>query len=56
MLSANGIGPVRTGAVVDVNTGTVLYDHEDATATTPASTTKLATATAALGLLGPRSG
>jgi D-alanyl-D-alanine carboxypeptidase/D-alanyl-D-alanine-endopeptidase (penicillin-binding protein 4) len=54
LLSADGMGPVRTGAVVDVGTGTVLYDHKDGTATTPASTTKLATATAALGTLGPQ--
>ncbi|SEG30449.1 D-alanyl-D-alanine carboxypeptidase / D-alanyl-D-alanine-endopeptidase (penicillin-binding protein 4) [Actinacidiphila yanglinensis] len=53
LLTADGMGPVRTGAVVDVSSGTVLYDHQDGTATTPASTTKLATATAALGVLGP---
>ncbi len=53
LLTADGMGPVRTGAVIDVGSGTVLYDHDDSTATTPASTTKLATATAALGLLGP---
>lgn len=54
LLTAYGMGPVRTGAVIDASTGTVLYDHQDGTATTPASTTKLATATAALGLLGPQ--
>ncbi|BBA98014.1 putative D-alanyl-D-alanine carboxypeptidase [Actinacidiphila reveromycinica] len=53
LLSAYGMGPVRTGVVIDAGTGTVLYDHQDGSATTPASTTKLATATAALGLLGP---
>lgn len=53
LLTAYGMGPVRTGAVIDVSSGSVLYDHQDGTATTPASTTKLATATAALGLLGP---
>jgi D-alanyl-D-alanine carboxypeptidase/D-alanyl-D-alanine-endopeptidase (penicillin-binding protein 4) len=53
LMAAYGMGPVRTGAVIDVTSGRVLYDHKDGTATTPASTTKLATATAALGLLGP---
>lgn len=53
LLTAYGMGPVRTGAVIDVSSGSVLFDHQDGTATTPASTTKLATATAALGLLGP---
>jgi D-alanyl-D-alanine carboxypeptidase/D-alanyl-D-alanine-endopeptidase (penicillin-binding protein 4) len=52
LLDGDGLGSVRTGAVLDVATGTVLYDHHAGTATTPASTTKLATAVAALGLLG----
>lgn len=52
LLDGDGLGSVRTGAVLDVTTGTVLYDHHAGTATTPASTTKLATAVAALGLLG----
>jgi D-alanyl-D-alanine carboxypeptidase/D-alanyl-D-alanine-endopeptidase (penicillin-binding protein 4) len=53
LLSAYGMGSVSTGAVVDASSGTVLYDHDDGSATTPASTTKLATSAAALGLLGP---
>ncbi len=53
LMSAAGLGPVTTGTVVDVRTGQVLYDRRGATATTPASTTKLATAVAALGALGP---
>ncbi|HEY5835271.1 D-alanyl-D-alanine carboxypeptidase/D-alanyl-D-alanine endopeptidase [Streptomyces sp.] len=53
LMVAGGMGPVRTGAVVDVATGLLLYGHRAATATTPASTTKLATAVAALGTLGP---
>ncbi len=53
LLTAYGMGTLSTGVVVDAATGKVLYDHGDGTATTPASTTKLATATAALGLLGP---
>lgn len=52
LLGGDGLGTVRTGAVLDVATGTVLYDHHAGKATTPASTTKLATAVAALGLLG----
>lgn len=53
LMRADGLGPVRTGAVVDVAAGRLVYDHGAATASTPASTTKLATAVAALGLLGP---
>lgn len=53
LMSAAGLGPVRTGVVIDAATGRVLYDHRAATASTPASTTKLATAVAALGTLGP---
>ena len=53
LMSAYGLGRVSTGAVIDVRSGKVLYDRRDGAATTPASTTKLATAVAALGLLGP---
>lgn len=53
LVAAPGLGPVTTGAVLDVRTAKVLYDRRDTAATTPASTTKLATAVAALGLLGP---
>jgi D-alanyl-D-alanine carboxypeptidase/D-alanyl-D-alanine-endopeptidase (penicillin-binding protein 4) len=53
LMRAAGLGTVRTGAVVDVATGRLLYDHDADTVSTPASTTKLATAVAALGALGP---
>ncbi|MBM9505226.1 D-alanyl-D-alanine carboxypeptidase/D-alanyl-D-alanine endopeptidase [Actinacidiphila acididurans] len=53
LMSAPGLGPLTTGAVIDVAGGRLLYGHDPATATTPASTTKLATAVAALGVLGP---
>lgn len=53
LMSAAGLGDVTTGAVVDVASGQLLYGHGAATATTPASTTKIATAVAALGVLGP---
>lgn len=53
LMAADGLGPLRTGVVIDAATGTVLYDHRAGTPSTPASTTKLATATAALGTLGP---
>jgi D-alanyl-D-alanine carboxypeptidase/D-alanyl-D-alanine-endopeptidase (penicillin-binding protein 4) len=51
-MSSAGLGSVRTGAVVDVASGQVLYDHDSGRASAPASTTKLATSVAALGLLG----
>ncbi|WP_225845491.1 D-alanyl-D-alanine carboxypeptidase/D-alanyl-D-alanine-endopeptidase [Streptomyces sp. HPF1205] len=53
MMSTAGLGHVTTGAVVDVADGRLVYDHGGAVATTPASVTKLATAVAALELLGP---
>lgn len=52
LMTSPALGTVRTGAVLDVTTGKLLYDHGSGTASTPASTTKLATATAALGVLG----
>jgi D-alanyl-D-alanine carboxypeptidase/D-alanyl-D-alanine-endopeptidase (penicillin-binding protein 4) len=52
LMKAAGLGPVRTGAVVDAATGELLYGYQADTASTPASTTKLATAVAALGTLG----
>jgi D-alanyl-D-alanine carboxypeptidase/D-alanyl-D-alanine-endopeptidase (penicillin-binding protein 4) len=50
---SSGLGPVLTAAVVDATTGKLLYGFEADTAAVPASTTKIATATAALSLLGP---
>ncbi|WUH92977.1 D-alanyl-D-alanine carboxypeptidase/D-alanyl-D-alanine-endopeptidase [Streptomyces sp. NBC_00433] len=52
LMASPDLGTTRTGAVLDVATGRLLYDHKSGTASTPASTTKLATATAALGTLG----
>jgi D-alanyl-D-alanine carboxypeptidase/D-alanyl-D-alanine-endopeptidase (penicillin-binding protein 4) len=52
LMTSPDLGTVRTGAVLDVATGKMLYEHRSATASTPASTTKLATAVAALGTLG----
>ncbi|MEE4545198.1 D-alanyl-D-alanine carboxypeptidase/D-alanyl-D-alanine-endopeptidase [Streptomyces sp. V4-01] len=53
LLAAGALGPVRTGAVIDVTTGRLVYGRGAADASTPASVTKLATALAALGTLGP---
>ncbi|MFG1809987.1 D-alanyl-D-alanine carboxypeptidase/D-alanyl-D-alanine-endopeptidase [Streptomyces sp. NPDC049040] len=52
LMASQDLGTIRTGAVLDVASGKLLYDHKSATASTPASTTKLATAVAALGTLG----
>ncbi|MDX6355534.1 MAG: hypothetical protein QOF98_2437 [Streptomyces sp.] len=52
LMRAAGLGKIRTGAVVDVATGKQLYGHQADTVSTPASTTKLATAVAALDTLG----
>jgi D-alanyl-D-alanine carboxypeptidase/D-alanyl-D-alanine-endopeptidase (penicillin-binding protein 4) len=54
LMDAHALGPVRTGAVIDVTTGQLVYGHGATTASTPASVTKLATALAALGTLGPQ--
>jgi D-alanyl-D-alanine carboxypeptidase/D-alanyl-D-alanine-endopeptidase (penicillin-binding protein 4) len=53
LLNAAGLGRVRTASVVDVVTGRTLYGSGAGTAVVPASVTKIATATAALSLLGP---
>jgi D-alanyl-D-alanine carboxypeptidase/D-alanyl-D-alanine-endopeptidase (penicillin-binding protein 4) len=58
---AKALGPVvgdsRLGtagvSVVDLETGTVLYGQRETSPVTPASTTKIVTATAALAALGP---
>lgn len=52
LMASPDLGAVRTGAVLDVASGRLIYDHRSGTASTPASTTKLATAAAALGTLG----
>jgi D-alanyl-D-alanine carboxypeptidase/D-alanyl-D-alanine-endopeptidase (penicillin-binding protein 4) len=53
LLGDPALGPVRTAVVIDAATGRTLYGHDAGTEGVPASTTKLATATAVLHLLGP---
>ena len=53
LLGAAGLGRVRTASVIDVVTGQTLYGSGAEAAVVPASTTKIATAAAALSLLGP---
>ncbi|MER7576258.1 D-alanyl-D-alanine carboxypeptidase/D-alanyl-D-alanine-endopeptidase [Streptomyces sp. NPDC126514] len=53
LLDASALGERRSAAVVDVTTGKRLYGAGSGTALTPASTTKIATAAAALSALGP---
>ncbi|MEU9731274.1 D-alanyl-D-alanine carboxypeptidase/D-alanyl-D-alanine-endopeptidase [Streptomyces sp. NPDC048002] len=53
LLDAPGLGARHAAAVVDVAGGERLYGADDTTALTPASTTKIATAAAALSALGP---
>jgi D-alanyl-D-alanine carboxypeptidase/D-alanyl-D-alanine-endopeptidase (penicillin-binding protein 4) len=53
LLNAPALGGDHTAAVVDVATGKRLYGTDDGKALTPASTTKIATAVAALSALGP---
>ncbi|MEU9156505.1 D-alanyl-D-alanine carboxypeptidase/D-alanyl-D-alanine-endopeptidase [Streptomyces sp. NPDC048417] len=53
LLDASALGGTRTAVVVDVATGARLYGAGADTALTPASTTKIATAVAALSALGP---
>ncbi|MGW7426482.1 D-alanyl-D-alanine carboxypeptidase/D-alanyl-D-alanine endopeptidase [Streptomyces sp. NPDC054813] len=52
LLDASALGGTRTAVVVDVATGRRLYGAGADTALTPASTTKIATAVAALSALG----
>lgn len=52
LLKGGGLGHVRTASVVDVATGRPLYEAKADTPVTPASTVKLATATAALSARG----
>ncbi|MCX4527280.1 MULTISPECIES: D-alanyl-D-alanine carboxypeptidase/D-alanyl-D-alanine-endopeptidase [unclassified Streptomyces] len=53
LLADPALGAVRAASVVDTATGQVLYEAKPREAMTPASTTKIATATAALAALGP---
>ncbi|WP_406438918.1 D-alanyl-D-alanine carboxypeptidase/D-alanyl-D-alanine-endopeptidase [Streptomyces sp. NBC_00631] len=53
LLASTALGSTRTAVVVDVAGGTRLYGAGADTALTPASTTKIATAVAALSALGP---
>ncbi|MFF5358530.1 D-alanyl-D-alanine carboxypeptidase/D-alanyl-D-alanine-endopeptidase [Streptomyces scabiei] len=52
-LKAPVLGPRRAAAVIDVKTGERLYAQNADDALTPASTTKIATAVAALSAVGP---
>lgn len=53
LLDDPALGRVRAAAVVDATTGRPLYGERTTTPVVPASTIKLATATAALAALGP---
>jgi serine-type D-Ala-D-Ala carboxypeptidase/endopeptidase (penicillin-binding protein 4) len=52
-LASVTLGPDKAAAVTDLSTGQVLYSQSGGTGFAPASTAKLATAVAALGVLGP---
>src|SRR5215831_17795989 len=53
LIAAGGLGHTVGALVTDLATGRVLYALNASTGFTPASTTKLATAVAALDVLGP---
>ncbi|WP_405491562.1 D-alanyl-D-alanine carboxypeptidase/D-alanyl-D-alanine-endopeptidase [Streptomyces sp. NBC_00096] len=53
LLADSALGSVRGASVIDTATGQVLYESGAREAMTPASTVKIATATAALTALGP---
>ncbi|WP_459738139.1 D-alanyl-D-alanine carboxypeptidase/D-alanyl-D-alanine endopeptidase [Streptomyces sp. E-15] len=53
LLDTSALGGTHTAVVVDVTTGARLYDAGGRKPLTPASTTKIATAVAALSALGP---
>jgi D-alanyl-D-alanine carboxypeptidase len=53
LLATKALGSHVTAVVADQRTGKVLYDRDGGSPSTPASTTKLATAVAALDTLGP---
>ncbi len=52
-VKVKGMGQTYSGAVIDMSTGKLLYDHRAREAYIPASTMKLLTSTAALSILGP---
>ncbi|MGO4458003.1 D-alanyl-D-alanine carboxypeptidase/D-alanyl-D-alanine-endopeptidase [Streptomyces sp. M-16] len=53
LLADRALGTVRAASVVDTATGRVLFESGSGEAMTPASTVKIATASAALAALGP---
>ncbi|MGW7578328.1 D-alanyl-D-alanine carboxypeptidase/D-alanyl-D-alanine endopeptidase [Streptomyces sp. NPDC054765] len=53
LLKDPALGPLRTASVLDVAAGREVFGEDQDTAATPASTVKLATAVAALSVLGP---
>ncbi|MFG2225994.1 D-alanyl-D-alanine carboxypeptidase/D-alanyl-D-alanine-endopeptidase [Streptomyces sp. NPDC048644] len=53
LLKSEALGPLRSASVLDVASGREVFSAEPHAASTPASTVKLATATAALSTLGP---
>ncbi|MDF9813923.1 D-alanyl-D-alanine carboxypeptidase/D-alanyl-D-alanine-endopeptidase [Streptomyces sp. SPB162] len=53
LLRDPALGPLRTGAVIDAATGKLLFGSGAGTPSVPASTIKIATAAAALSVLGP---
>lgn len=53
LIRSGGLGPHVGALVTDLSTGQVLYELNPAVGVTPASTTKIATAIAALDTLGP---
>lgn len=53
LIRSGGLGPHVGALVTDLSTGRVLYELNPAVGVTPASTTKIATAIAALDTLGP---
>lgn len=52
-VKVKGMGQTYSGAVIDMTSGKLLFDHRAREAYIPASTMKLLTSTAALSILGP---